>query len=241
MTEPRLPGDPGETLDLADWRRRVADLYAEVRRVSATDVAAALELWRSTRETLFREHPSSPVPLERRAEFRARHFDHDPSLRFEAEVVGELPGPPSAGPVRGTSVGISVPAIDFASEAGAFAAELPVSGGGVMSFTRIGHVEVPFAAGARRLGVYWMAGYAGGLFIPFRDATSGQETYVAGRYLLDAAKSADLGRGTTSRMLILDFNFAYQPSCAFDPKWACPLAPPENRLDIPIRAGERLD
>ncbi|HET9344171.1 MAG TPA: hypothetical protein VFO05_00610, partial [Candidatus Limnocylindrales bacterium] len=56
-----------ETLDLADWRRRVATLYAEVRRLSASDVPAALVLWRSTREALYREHPSSPVPADRRA------------------------------------------------------------------------------------------------------------------------------------------------------------------------------
>ncbi len=85
-----------------------------------------------------------------------------------------------------------------------------------------------------------MAGYAGGLFIPFRDATNGHETYAAGRYLVDAAKSADLGGDPAKGTLIVDFNFAVQPSCAFDPRWACPLAPPENRLDLPIRAGERL-
>ncbi len=85
-----------------------------------------------------------------------------------------------------------------------------------------------------------MAGYAGGLFVPFRDASNGHETYGAGRYLLDTAKSADLGPGSADGSLILDFNFAFQPSCAFDPKWSCPLAPPENRLDLRIEAGERL-
>jgi uncharacterized protein (DUF1684 family) len=85
-----------------------------------------------------------------------------------------------------------------------------------------------------------MAGYAGGIFIPFRDDTNGSETYAAGRYLVDAAKSADLGGDPVAGTLIVDFNFAFQPSCAFDPRWACPLAPPENRLDLPIRAGERL-
>ena len=85
-----------------------------------------------------------------------------------------------------------------------------------------------------------MEGYAGGLFVAFRDSTNGVETYGAGRYLVDAAKSADVGGDPVAGTLILDFNFAYQPSCAFDPKWACPLAPPENRLDLPIRAGERL-
>ena len=85
-----------------------------------------------------------------------------------------------------------------------------------------------------------MAGYAGGLFIPFRDATNGHETYGAGRYLIDSAKGADLGGDPATGRLTIDFNFAFQPSCAFDPRWACPLAPPENRLDRPIRAGERI-
>jgi hypothetical protein len=85
-----------------------------------------------------------------------------------------------------------------------------------------------------------MAGYAGGLFLPFRDATNGHETYGAGRYILDGAKGADLGGDAATGRLVLDFNFAFQPSCAFDPRWACPLAPPENRLDLRIEAGERL-
>ena len=68
-------------------------------------------------------------------------------------------------------------------------------------------------------------GYAGGLFVPFRDATNGTETYGAGRYLVDAAKSADLGADAETGALTLDFNFAYQPSCAFDPRWALPARP----------------
>ena len=225
--------DLTNTLQLADWRRQIADLYAEVRLLSATDVEAALELWRATRERLFREHPQSPVPADKRAGFWARHYPVDPALRFEVAVAPDEapPEPPPGAPAGGLAAlggGLGI------------AMDLPVSAGGTMSFSRIGHVEVPFAEGPRRLGVYWMAGYAGGIFLPFRDATSGDETYAAGRYLLDSAKSADLGGDPARGTLILDFNFAFQPSCAFDPKWACPLAPPENRLDIPIRAGERL-
>ena len=90
----------------------------------------------------------------------------------------------------------------------------------------------------RELELYWLDAYGGGLFLPFRDATAGSETYGAGRYLLDTVKGADLG--TVDGRLVLDFNFAYHPSCAYDPKWACPLSPPANRIDVPIRAGERL-
>ena len=77
------------------------------------------------------------------------------------------------------------------------------------------------------------------MFLPFRDATSGSETYGAGRYLLDTVKGADLG--DDGGRLVLDFNFAYNPSCAYDPRWACPLAPPENRLPVAVRAGERYE
>jgi uncharacterized protein (DUF1684 family) len=87
------------------------------------------------------------------------------------------------------------------------------------------------------LDAYWLETYGGGVFVPVRDGTSGAETYGGGRYLLDTVKGADLGgrEGT----LVLDFNFAYNPSCAWDPRWACPLTPPANRLAVRIEAGER--
>lgn len=152
----------------------------------------------------------------RRRAFQAAHFEHDPNLRFNVVVE---PAPPAA--------------------LGAFALELPDSGPGSLAFSRIGRIAIPFPEGTHSLAVFWMAGYAGGLFIPFRDATNGSETYDAGRYLVDAAKGADLGGDPASSTIIVDFNFAFQPSCAFDARWACPLAPPENHLDLPIRAGER--
>ena len=219
MTEVWAQGD-GSAADrawLADWRRRIATLYAEVRAMAIADPGVALAHWRAVRERLYREHPQSPVPADARASFQASHFDHDPSLRFE--IVVEPAPPPAPGTV---------------------ALELPGSGPDSLSFRRVGRVTLPFADGPRSLSVFWMAGYAGGLFIPFRDATSGTETYGAGRYLVDAAKSADLGGDPATGTLIADFNFAFQPSCAFDPRWACPLAPPENRLGLPVRAGERL-
>jgi uncharacterized protein len=232
------PGDVAATLTLADWRRTIGSLYADVRRLAVTDPAAALDHWRSVREELYRDHPQSPVPADRRAAFRAHHFAHDPTLRFEL-IVEPLDVPVEAS--RGPGLA-GIGPLDFGSGGTATAIDLPVSGAGsaVMAFRRFGAVTIPFGDGPRRLELYWMEGYAGGLFLPFRDGTNGGETYGAGRYLLDAAKSADLGGDRDAGTLILDFNFAYQPSCAFDPKWACPLAPPSNRLDVPVRAGERL-
>jgi uncharacterized protein (DUF1684 family) len=89
----------------------------------------------------------------------------------------------------------------------------------------------------QQLELYWLDGYGGGLFVPFRDGTAGTETYGAGRYLFDTIKGADLGMH--GDRIIFDFNFAFNPSCAYDPRWVCPLAPPPNRLDIAIPAGER--
>ncbi|MGI8913845.1 MAG: DUF1684 domain-containing protein [Chloroflexota bacterium] len=220
-------------LDLADWRRQVADLYAEVRRLLPIDPVAAHSYWCNTRERLYREHPVSPIPLGARASFRARHFPYAPAWRFEARVVAVAPH--------------DVP--DGAGRTGATAGDNPtetpsvsvtVSTGGAMDVRQIGWLDIPFPGGERRLALYWLPGYAGGLFLPFRDATNGAETYGGGRYLLDAAKSADLGGDLRRKTLLLDFNFAYQPSCAFDAYWTCPLSPPANRLDLAVRAGEQI-
>jgi uncharacterized protein len=203
---------------LADWRRRVAELYAEVRATAAGDPESAWNLWRTEREALYRGHPQSPVPAAERAGFHARHWPYDPALRFH--------------------VGLEEPGAALPGAGGALA--LPNSGRDALSFRRLGRIRLPLPGGARHLALYWMEGYGGGLFLPVRDATSGAETYGAGRYLLDTAKSADLGGDPEADTLIVDVNFAFQPSCAFDPAWACPLAPPENRLDVRLEAGERL-
>ena len=220
-----------EALELADWRRRIAELYAEVRRLASTDPPAAHARWRATREQLYGEHPQSPVPVEDRAAFQATHFPYKAGLRFELPMH-EPEGAPSTR--AGSPVRPIQPAV------GGDAAALPSSTGAAPAFERIGWVEVPFSDGRRRLSVFWLREYSGGLFLPFADATNGGETYGAGRYLLDGAKGADLGGNPERGTLVLDFNFAYQPSCAFDPRWACPLAPPENRLDLAVHAGETL-
>ena len=113
------------------------------------------------------------------------------------------------------------------------------SGEGATRFTEIGSVRFEARGLQLSLSLFWLEAYGGGLFLPFRDETAGRETYGGGRYLLDTAKGAELGSDDDGR-LILDFNYAYHPSCAWDSAWSCPLAPPSNRLEIPIRAGERL-
>jgi hypothetical protein len=115
------------------------------------------------------------------------------------------------------------------------AAKLEVETGtdGLVRFDLVGRLHVP---GVGDLDAWWLASYGGGLFVPVKDASAGVTTYGGGRYLLDTAKGADLGGG--DGRLVVDFNFAYNPSCAYDPAWACPLAPPANTVGVPLLAGE---
>lgn len=110
--------------------------------------------------------------------------------------------------------------------------DVDTSTGGVIPFVRFGAVDLPIGT----LEVLWLDEYSGGVFLPFRDATSGKTTYGGGRYLLDTAKGADLG--SDGDALVLDFNFAYHPSCHYDPQWVCPLAPLANRLTVAVDVGE---
>jgi uncharacterized protein (DUF1684 family) len=113
--------------------------------------------------------------------------------------------------------------------------EVPTAADGVVRLERIGTVA-PGDLG--RLDVWWVAGYGGGVFLPLRDGSAGQGTYGGGRYLLDTIKGADLGGDV--RRLVVDLNFAYHPSCTYDPRWSCPLAPEGNRTDVAVAAGEQL-
>jgi uncharacterized protein (DUF1684 family) len=114
--------------------------------------------------------------------------------------------------------------------------EIATSGEEPYSFTRFATAFFELD-GEHSLDLYWLDGYGGGVFLSYADGTSGHETYGACRYLLDTVKGSDLG--SVNGQLILDFNFSYNPSCAYDARWVCPLAPPGNRLSTPVRAGER--
>ncbi len=111
------------------------------------------------------------------------------------------------------------------------------STGAEFPFSKVGTARFALDDAEHSLALLWNEGYGGGLFVSFQDETSGRETYPAARYLLDTVKGADLG--TNGSLLVLDFNFAYNPSCAYDSSWACPLAPPESRLHVSVRAGEQ--
>lgn len=196
--------------DLLDWRRRVADLYADVRR--SGDPEAAWRRWRRGRHALFKSHPQSPLDDSDRARFRGlRYFDYDPALRFRVTLA---------------PLGETAPrALDVGADGRVALAPFAVTAG---LGERLGG----------ELTVYWIGGYGGGLFLPFRDGTSGGDTYGGGRYLYDSIKGADLGEGADGT-LVIDLNFAYNPSCAYSERWSCPLAPPENGLAKPVLAGEK--
>jgi len=200
--------DPQAYLDLVDWRRRVGDLF----RISGPD---ALTRFRRGRDDLFRTHPQSPVEPDEREMFHGlRYFDPDPSYRVRAHVE---PGD---------------------------ASELLIETGGddgAIRFRRAARLAFELQGQACTLTVLSLVQYAGGLFVPFRDLTSGRETYGGGRYLFDTAKDTDglvLEITLGSSEVVIDFNFAYNASCAYSPRWACPLAPPENHMKVAVQAGE---
>jgi len=172
-----------------------------------------LTSFRAARDELFLTHPVSALDeQQRKAGIPPAYFDRSPQLVVRVPLI----------PVDG---GEQV-AMDTGGE------------DGILHYRRIGRFPTPVG----ELTLFWLLGYGGGLFLPFRDATGASTTYGGGRYLTDTIKGT-FGRGVTldadGRNAVLDFNYAYNPSCAYDPRWSCPLAPAANWLQVPIRAGER--
>lgn len=166
--------------------------------------------FRAGRDAMFAAHPQSPVD---RASFVGVPYFPASSYQCVAEVQ------PVDGPDADTTVDVDTGGED-----------------GVVRYRRLGRVDTPWGG----LTLLWIAAYGGGLFLPFRDATSGKQTYGGGRYLTDTVKGT-FGRGVTlldDITVRLDFDYAYNPSCAYDSRWACPLPPVENWLTEPIAAGE---
>ncbi len=112
--------------------------------------------------------------------------------------------------------------------------QFPTDSDGMVPFRRLGVASLP---GIGALDVWWLTSYGGGIFLPIRDTSPG--TYGGGRYVLDTVKGADLGGDAAAGRLIVDLNFAYNPSCAYNPAWSCPLAPPGNVVDVALPGGER--
>ena len=201
--------NPITALQLAEWRRETAALYGGVR--GQADPAAAHARWRDGRGRLLRSHPQSPLPPGDPMRVRGvPYWPYDPALRWTVPVE------PVTRPQR--------LAIDTGPD-------------GVTRLEQAGWVTLPDPVG-RRLALWWLDQYGGGLFLPLRDATAGGASYGGGRYLLDTAKGADLG--SAGQALVIDLNFLYHPSCRYDDRWVCPLAPAGNTIDVPVRAGERL-
>jgi uncharacterized protein (DUF1684 family) len=200
--------DARDAFNLLDWKRQVFSLYQRVR--ASSDPRAAWDLWRDTRDRLFREHPQSPLTPERRIGFEGcQYFEYDPRARVLAQSE----------PLQSVRVDVAA------------------STGDPFPFSTVGTASFELYGEPHSLSLLWNEGYGGGLFVSFQDETSGRETYSGARYLLDTVKGADLGM--EDGMLVLDFNFAYNPSCSYDRSWACPLAPPHNRVPVAVHAGEQ--
>lgn len=198
-----------KSIALADWRRKVAELYSAVRHHS--DPREAWRAFRAGRDELFKSHSQSPLTAaQKEALIALPYFPYDPAWR-------------------------AVGSIDDSVERETLCAELAADG--QLRYTRVARVRFTVHGAPSALSLFWIEGYGGGLFLPFRDATNGYETYSGGRYLYDTIKGADLSR--TAGDFILDFNYAYNPSCAYNDGWDCPLPLPENRLPFAVVAGER--
>jgi uncharacterized protein len=165
-----------------------------------------LEDFRAEKDAFFRIDPRSPLTPAQRTSFAGlSYLPETESLRIRAALDREVD--------RDERI------------------EMPTTTGGVQVFTRAGVVR--FEVDGESVQVTLFASDESlDLFVPFRDATSGKETYGAGRYL-------DVEPPGPDGIVELDFNLAYNPYCAYNPEYSCPIPPGENWLGVPIRAGER--
>jgi hypothetical protein len=167
-------------------------------------------LWRAGRDRLFAEHPQSPLAADDPLRAGLRYAPYHPGMRYELRLEADE----------------SDQRLTIATGSGE-----------TTHLRRLGHVELPSPIDAS-VAVWWLEQYGGGLFLPIRDQTAGTTSYGGGRYLLDTAKGADLGY--EHGRLMVDLNFLYHPSCRYDHRWRCPLAPPDNVVEAAIDAGELL-
>jgi uncharacterized protein (DUF1684 family) len=202
-----------EYLDLYDYRCRIAALYRERSQALAAgeDAETILQRFREGKDALFAHHPQSALDEAQRRHFQGlRYFPYNPALRFVVPIDTT---------VEPDHQHVAMNAHER------------------MTMTTIGRVHFTVDGTSVELAIYWLDIYGGGLFLPFRDATCPEESYGGGRYLFDTIKGSDALLAPRNH-ITLDFNYAYNPSCAYNDRWVCPLAPVENRLPIAIRAGE---
>ena len=186
--------------------------HAEHAGHEHVDYPTAVTLYRADKDDYFRSAPDSPIPSDARDDFEGLpYFPVDEAYRLEGLTLEPYDG----------------------AEPTAF--QIPTSDGKLRDAERAGVLRFRLGGSDQRLTAYRFARDAegGSVFVPFLDSTSGTETYGAGRYL-------DLDPDPHDGSYVLDFNLAYHPSCVYDPKYSCPLTPAENRLPLPVRAGERL-
>ncbi len=200
-------------LQLTDWRRTISKVYADIRATNQDPqkLQASWAMFRSVKDGLFWNHPMTPLMAEQQAlTDSAPFYDYDPEFA-----------------VWGT----------FNTDVLQYTLETQLAADGIFSYTRVAEIDFELKGKAYHLNMFWIDGYGGALYLPFGDATNGKTTYGGGRYLYDAIKGADLG--THGDQILLDFNFAYNPSCAYNHLWSCPLPPAENKLELMIEAGEK--
>ncbi len=199
-------------LDLMDYRQRVAEMYRHVRDEGGGEDVCTW--FRQQRDNLFGSHSQSALSATQKAAFSGlNYYDYDPAFRVVA-------------------------AVDLNVEPETFHVDLGEEG--PFTYHRFGQVRMSLPTGIGQLSLFWIMGYGGGVFIPFGDATNGTATYGGGRYLYDTMKGANLGISAYRAEIVLDFNYAYNPSCAYHSRWVCPLSPAENKLPFPIPAGEMV-
>ncbi len=204
-------------LDLYDYRRRTTTLYRERTEAFLAGEGAELTLqrFRAGKNDLFAHHPQSALDAVQRQHFQGlRYFSYNPALRFTVTIDT------TAAPTRRL---------------------VAMNAEESMSMVTVGRVQFSVDGEPVTLSIFWLDIYGGGLFLPFRDATCTHESYGGGRYLFDTIKGSEPlpnPDDSSGQSIILDFNYSYNPSCAYNDRWFCPLAPKENHLDVAIRAGE---
>jgi uncharacterized protein len=204
-------------LDLYDYRCRVAEMYRMRRQATldGEDAATVLQRFRQSKDELFAKHAQSALDQEQKQKFQGlRYFPYNPAMCVMADIEKD---------VEPLQVFVATNAQE------------------TMIMTTVARLHFTLEGAEVVLSLYWLNIYGGGLFLPFRDTTSPSQSYGGGRYLFDTIKGSDflpIPGSSGDERILLDFNYAYNPSCAYNDRWVCPLAPIENRLKVPVRAGE---